>query len=181
VRPPLLARLAARLVPEERREAFLGDLLEELSGFVLPERGPAGARWWLFRQLAAAFVPLLVYRLRKDGRWVLMRLSLIGIFVLVSVLQAWDSQVFGAAPGVIALVASAIALPALAILFTTGRTVRIAAVIASAALLMTAKIASELIAARPLPALGVIGAVAFALFLGEERLRSLHRDDHAAL
>jgi hypothetical protein len=173
VRPPLLARLAALFIPEERREAFLGDLLEELSGFVLPERGAAGARWWLLRQLAAAVAPALGYRLRQSGRWIVARSIMVGVFALLAALQAWDSGVFGAAPGVIALVALAVALPALAVLLAASAGVRLGAVIASAALLLAAKLVAELVSARPLPALVVIAAMAFALFLADERRVSL--------
>jgi putative ABC transport system permease protein len=57
--PPRLAlRLLESLLPEQAREAFLGDLLEEFHAVRVPTLGPAGARRWLWREAVIAMATL---------------------------------------------------------------------------------------------------------------------------
>ncbi|QDV35549.1 hypothetical protein [Tautonia plasticadhaerens] len=60
-------RCLVRLVaPEECREAFLGDLIEEYDDFIRPQVGPRRAAWWLWRQALGSVPPLLRMRATQE-------------------------------------------------------------------------------------------------------------------
>ncbi|HEU4927321.1 MAG TPA: hypothetical protein VFT24_09745 [Vicinamibacterales bacterium] len=86
------------------------------------------------------------------------RLVSVIVLIVMGLLQLWDSRAFTAGSTVIALVLAALALPVGSLLFTDRMEVRIAAVLACAALLLSTK----LLAPHPLPAIGVIAAIAMA-------------------
>jgi hypothetical protein len=60
-------RCLVRLVaPEECREAFLGDLIEEYDDFIRPQMGPGRAAWWLWRQVLGSVPPMLRMRVTQE-------------------------------------------------------------------------------------------------------------------
>lgn len=60
-----LAELPVRLfAPEDRREPFLGDLIEEASTFVEPAHGARVAWWWLLGQTLRSVPALLAFSAR---------------------------------------------------------------------------------------------------------------------
>ena len=86
------------------------------------------------------------------------RLVSVIVLIVMGLLQLWDSRAFTAGSAVIALALAALALPVGSLLFTERLEVRIAAVLACAALLLSTKV----MAPHPLPAVGVIAAIAMA-------------------
>ena len=85
---------------------------------------------------------------------------LIAVLVLagMGLLQLWDSRVFSAGPAVIAVALTGLCLPLASLLFTERPDLRIYAVLACAALLLS----SKFMAPHPLPAIGLIAAIAMA-------------------
>lgn len=70
--PPILGRFAQFLLgavlPSDRREEFLGDLIEEFSTVVVPRFGTMRARWWLWGQVVRSLAPMLRCRLARGSR-----------------------------------------------------------------------------------------------------------------
>ena len=85
---------------------------------------------------------------------------LVAVIVLagMGLLQLWDSRVFTAGATVIVIALVALALPVGSLLFTEQPGLRIGAVLVCAALLLSTKV----LAPHPLPAIGVIAAIAMA-------------------
>jgi hypothetical protein len=52
--PPGSAKFLLLLMPKKDRGSLLGDLEEEYRTYVLPEYGPAKARWWYWWQVIAS-------------------------------------------------------------------------------------------------------------------------------
>jgi len=86
------------------------------------------------------------------------RLAAVIVLAIMGLLQLWDSRVFAAGGTVMAIALVALLLPIASLLFTERADIRIAAVLACAALLLGTK----MIAPHPLPAVGVIAAIAMA-------------------
>jgi predicted permease len=57
-------RLLAWLMPDEQRDAVLGDAAEELAARARRD-GPAAARWWYRRQVVRSVPPALLHRMRR--------------------------------------------------------------------------------------------------------------------
>ena len=86
------------------------------------------------------------------------RYAAVIVLVVMGLLQFWDSRVFTAGAPVVALSLLALSLPIAALLFTERQDARIAAVVTCAVLLLSAKVLTP----QPLPALGVVAAIALA-------------------
>ena len=88
------------------------------------------------------------------------RRRLIAVVVLagVGLLQLWDSRVFAAGTAVTVIALLALSLPIGSLLFTERVEIRLGAVLACVAVLLSTK----LLAPHPLPAIGIIAAIAMA-------------------
>ena len=60
----LLEFFAPLIVPKRVREEFVGDLLEECSSSVVPQRGKLKGFFWLCSQLLRSTIPMAQVRLR---------------------------------------------------------------------------------------------------------------------
>jgi hypothetical protein len=138
----LVERVLAPLVPEEWRETFVGDLVEEARRFVLPSQGPHRARRWLRWQIARSLPRLLRHHATREARMIGMRLFFAMLLAGLGTLQAWDSQVHHATPLVIGLVAAALVLVAFTTLFARRRTLFLLAILAAPVLLVAARLLS---------------------------------------
>ncbi len=88
--------------------------------------------------------------------------TIIAILIIgLGATQAWDSNVLAAPSWVIALVALAVALPALAVVITDDPGMLLAAIIGMSLLLLAAKLMSPV----PLPALLVVAMLAGVLVI----------------
>ena len=88
--------------------------------------------------------------------------SIVAILVLgLGATQAWDSNVLNAPTWIIAIVALAVALPALALVLTDEPGMLLGAIVATSLLLLTAKLLSPV----PMPALLVIVVLAGVLVI----------------
>jgi hypothetical protein len=80
------------------------------------------------------------------------------ILIVMGTLQLWDSRVFSAGAAAMAIAGLGLALPVATLIFVDRLDIRMGSVVASAALLLTAKA----FAPHPLPAIGVIAVIAAA-------------------
>ncbi len=157
----LIDRVFAPLVPEDVREAFIGDLVEEARRFVIPERGHRRARWWLRGQLFRSLPQLLRHRAAQEARMLGLRLSMALLMVIIGTLQAWDSQVHRSAPPTIAFVVAAIILTALTTLFARRRVAHLFPIMSVPLLYLLARLLSP----TPLPDLFVLVPVNLLVLL----------------
>jgi hypothetical protein len=97
----------------------------------------------------------------REAHMVSSRVVVVLLVLFLGGLQAWDSNVHGAGPFVLLLVAVGIALPAVAALSWARPGPILGAGLVSFVLLLAAKIASPI----PLPALLVVPAAVTALLL----------------
>jgi len=128
------------LIPARRREEFVGDLVEEAETVVLPCRGRAAALRWFWWQAATSASPMHVRRCAREvgmhrQRWIV----LIAVLVLGSIM-AWDSGVSDAPASLIALVALALAVPAVTGLLSGNLRIHAAAAVVSTLLLLVARL-----------------------------------------
>ena len=139
---PFARLLLLLLIPTQRREELVGDLIEEAETVVLASKGRAAARRWFWRQAVASASPLYSSRTKREismNRW--KWLTLVALLV-AGPLMALDPGVFGASPGVIALVVFAILVPAVAGLLSGNLHVLAGAAVASGFLLLAARLVS---------------------------------------
>jgi len=80
------------------------------------------------------------------------------VLIVVGTLQLWDSRVFSAGAQAIAIASTGLALPVVALLATDRMSLRIGSIAGCALLLLAAKA----FAPHPLPAIGIIAAIAAA-------------------
>jgi hypothetical protein len=170
----LTERLLAAAVPEDLRESFIGDLMEEADIWVVPERGIWRARLWLWRQVIGSLPALLSRRDRTEGAMDVRLWKLISVpMVLLAIAQAWDSGVFDASSVVIGMVMVAIALPVAAVFLTGRLDIYVGALVLGFVLLLTARLVSS----TPLPELFLvlIPFAVLALLTGLQRRRTAGR------
>jgi hypothetical protein len=167
-------RLLSLVVPEDLRETFAGDLVEEADGYVAPEHGLWRARLWLWGQILGSLPALARRRWSSEGAMDMRMWQLIAVpMVLLALAQAWDSGVFDASPIVIGTVIVAIVLPVAAVFLTARLDIYVAALVLGFLLLLTARIISP----EPLPEL-FLALVPFAvlgLLTGLQRRRASGR------
>ena len=130
------------LIPSDRREEFVGDLIEEAETVVLPRSGRGAARRWFWWQALTSASPMHARRCARDvgmhrQRWIVV----VAIMVLGS-LMARDSDGFTTSASLLWFVAPAIAIPALAGLLSGNLRIHAAAAIASSVLLIAARLAT---------------------------------------
>lgn len=143
--PRPVERLAlALLVPTRRREEFVGDLIEEAETVILPRDGRRAAHRWFWRQAVASASPLYASQAGKEidmNRWKWLTLALL---LIAGPLMALDPNVFGSTPLVVGLVVLAILIPAAVALISGNLHVLVGAAATSAALLLAARLASDI-------------------------------------
>lgn len=100
------------LFPENRREEFIGDLIEEADTVVLPAKGRKAALRWFWWQVAESIPPLLARSLEKEIQMGKLRWGVAIAILVLGTLMASDSGLWAADPMTIALVMFAIAVPA---------------------------------------------------------------------
>lgn len=133
-----MARLFLKLAfPNQRREEFIGDLIEEAETVILPERGRQAALRWFWWQAAESIPPLLAQNLRRrirtsGARWVVA----LAILTL-GTLMAADSGLFARDLLIIASVMVAIAVPAVTGLISGNLITRTIGVVISMVMLIT--------------------------------------------
>ncbi len=111
--PGPVSRLLLRcLFPENRREEFVGDLIEEVDTVVLPRRGRRAALCWFWWQVAESVPPLLARSLEKEIQMGKIRWGVAVTILVLGTLMASDSGLWTAGFTTIALVIFAIAVPA---------------------------------------------------------------------
>jgi hypothetical protein len=126
------------LLPEGRREEFVGDLIEEAGTVVLPRRGRSAALRWFWWQAVTSASPMHVRRCAREvgmhrQRWIMV----LAILVLGSIM-AFDSGVTLASGGVIGLAVLPVAIPAAAGLLSGNLRIHaISALVSTAVLLGT--------------------------------------------
>jgi hypothetical protein len=139
---PIARCFLSLLVPPGRREEFVGDLIEEAETVVLPRSGPKTARRWFWRQAVTSASPLYARHYHKEVEMNRTRWIVVALLLVVGPLMALDPSVFGASPGAIALVVLAVVVPGLAGLVSGNLRVLAGAALASALLLLAARIVS---------------------------------------
>jgi hypothetical protein len=141
--PGATARLFLHLlIPEGRREEFVGDLIEEAETVVLPRRGSAAARRWFWWQVLTSASPMHARRCAREIGMHRQRWIVVVAIAILGPLMAMDADAHEASPGLIALVVGAIALPAIAGLLSGNLRIHAAAAIASTVLLVAARLGS---------------------------------------
>jgi len=141
--PGPLARVAlCFLLPTRRREELVGDLIEEAETVILPTSGQQRARRWFWRQVLTSASPLYARRAAKEAQMLRWRWMFIVVLLIAGLLMALDASVFTAAPGVLCLVAMAIFVPAATGLISGNLRVLAGSAIASAILLLVARLTS---------------------------------------
>jgi hypothetical protein len=166
------------MVPEELREPFVGDLVEEADGSVAPVLGMWRARLWLWRQVLGSLPAFVRRRWSTEGAMDMRMWRLIVVpMVLVAIAQAWDSGVFDSSPAVIGMVLVAIALPVTAVFLTARLDAYAGALVLGFLLLLTARIVST----TPLPELFItlVPFAVVALLLGMQRRNAVGRSGSA--
>ena len=139
---PMSRCLLSLLVPPGRREEFVGDLIEEAETVVLPRSGRRAAKRWFWRQALTSASPLYARHVHKEVEMNRARWIAIALLMILGPLMALDPSGIGASPGTIALVVLAIVLPALACLVSGNMRVYAGAALASAVLLLVARVSS---------------------------------------
>jgi len=142
--PGPLARVLLRvLIPSRRREEFTGDLIEEAETVILPQHGQRAALSWFWWQVIASAPPMLRRHWIREIRMNPQRWIVAAVILLMCTFMALDSGLLSAAPQIVALVALAIAVPAMAGLLSGSIGVYGAAAAASALLLIAARLLSN--------------------------------------
>jgi hypothetical protein len=167
---PIARFLLSLLVPPDRRDEFVGDLIEEAETVVFRHGGRNAARRWFWRQALTSASPLYARHYQKEiglkgTRWIVVTLLLI-----LGPLMAVDTNVFGASGVAISLVVLAIAIPALVGLLSGNLRVYAAAAFISAMLLLAARITSG-VELRWYAMAWIFFIVLMANWLYEHRLR----------
>lgn len=139
---PMSRCLLSLLVPPGRREEFVGDLIEEAETVVLPRSGRRAAKRWFWRQALTSASPLYARHFHKGVEMNRARWIAIALLMVLGPLMALDPNVFGASPGTVALVVLAILIPTLACLVSGNLRVYAGAALASAVLLLAARVSS---------------------------------------
>lgn len=137
------------LLPSAWREELLGDLIEELNGYIIPSRGAVRAKLWLYQQGASAIIAGLWHLLHRGGVMAKRRWLLSLLIGLLGVLQSLDSGVHHSSGWVLGLVALAVFLPVVGLLLDVGQPLWLG--VASAVLLTAARAISPI----PLPELHI--------------------------
>jgi len=139
---PLAGLLLRLLVPADRREEFTGDLIEEAESLVLPRHGRRASLSWFWWQVVASAPSVLARRWEKEVSMNPQRWIVAAVILVMCTLMALDSGLLSATPRIVALVALAIALPAVAGLLSGSIGVYGVAAAVSALLLITARLLS---------------------------------------
>jgi hypothetical protein len=141
--PSLVAEtLLKAVLPPDRRDEVVGDLIEETETVVLPRDGRRRALRWFWWQIVASAPRMLALRCTREVRMNRHRLLVAAVILVLGGLTAWDSGVAAAAPYVIGLVLLAIAVPVVACLLSGHRKVYLGAILVSATLLLAARMIS---------------------------------------
>jgi hypothetical protein len=141
--PGPVARLVLwLLLPTGRRDELVGDLIEEAETRVLPDSDPVAARRWFWRQAVASASPLYSRRAAKEATMFRWRWFFIVVLLIAGPLMALDPNVFGAAPGVLTLVAMAVLIPAATGLLSGNVHVLAGSAVVSAVLLLVSRLVS---------------------------------------
>jgi len=139
---PFAHLVLVSLLPTDRREELVGDLIEEAETIVVPQCGRRAARRWFWRQALVSASPLYARRSTRKvtmNRWKWMTLVLV---LIAGPLMALDPSVLSASPPVIALVSFAILIPASAGLLSGNLRVLAGTAVFSGALLLAARLTS---------------------------------------
>jgi hypothetical protein len=120
----------------------VGDLIEEAETVVLPRSGCRAAKRWFWRQALTSASPLYARHFHKEVEMNRTRWIAIALLMVVGPLMALDSNIFGASLGTLAIVVLAILVPALAGLVSGNLRVYAGAALASAVLLLAARVSS---------------------------------------
>jgi len=124
------------LLPARRRDEFVGDLIEEAETVVLPRRGRDAALRWFWWQVFTSVSPMHARRCAREVSMNRQRWLVVATVLILGPLMAWDSGVFTAPPGVVVLVAMAVAVAAAAGLLSGNLRVLAGAAIISTVLLL---------------------------------------------
>ena len=130
------------LLPAGRRDEFVGDLIEEAETIVLPRRGRRAAWRWFWWQAATSASPMHVRRCARDVGMHRQRWIIVLAILVFGPLMAMDAGAHEASAAVIALVVTAIAIPAAAGLLSGNLRVHAVAAIVSTLLLIAARLTS---------------------------------------
>lgn len=152
---PRTERLMVLLLPAPYRDELIGDLLEEARTVLTPRVGEQAARRWLWGQLLRSTPHMLRLHLRKELTMRNEKLWGMVLILVMGSLQAWDSGVLRAPAYIAAMVALAITIGLVALLFAERMGMRFIASAVAFALLFGARILSPI----PLPELGLVGFV----------------------
>lgn len=143
--PGVLASLLLRiLIPADRREEFVGDLIEEAESLILPRQGRRAALSWFWWQIVASAPPVLARRWVREVSMHPQRWIVAAVILVMCTLMALDSGLLAAAPRIVALVALAVTIPAVAGLLSGSIGVYGAAAAVSALLLIAARLLSSI-------------------------------------
>ena len=136
--PGPIARLFLKLAfPHQRREEFIGDLIEEAETVILPERGRQAALRWFWWQAAESIPPLLAQNLRHRIRTSGARWAVALAILTLGTLMAADSSLFAHDLLTIASVIIAIAVPAVTGLISGNLITRTISVLISMIMLIS--------------------------------------------
>lgn len=152
---PRTERLMVLLLPAPYRDELVGDLLEEARTVVMPRVGEQAARRWLWGQLLRSTPHMLRLHLRKELTMRNEKLWGMVLILVMGSLQAWDSGVLRAPAYIAAMVALAITIGVVALLFAERMGMRFIASAVAFALLFGARMLSPI----PLPELGLVGFI----------------------
>jgi hypothetical protein len=141
----LVERVLAPLVPEEWRDVFIGDLVEEARCFILPTHGPHRARRWLRWQIVRSLPELLRHQITQGAGRRIGRIVFAVLLVRLGAVQAWDSRVHHASPLVIGIVATALAIVACTMHCGRRSTTWLALILAVPVLLIAARLLSPVV------------------------------------
>lgn len=141
--PGLMAHcVLSLLVPPDRRDEFVGDLIEEAETVIRPRSGPSAARRWFWRQALTSASPLYNRHFRKEVKMNRPRWLVVVLLLVAGPLMAFDPNVFRSSPETITLVVLAILVPMLAGLFSGNIKTLAGAGLCSAVLLLVARVTS---------------------------------------
>ena len=168
----LVARVIAALMPDAYNDEIVGDLIEQASRDIEPTQGRGAARRWIATQLVSSLPSMmsLHFRQEEDPQMRHAKWLAAVVIVLMGAVQAWDSGILAAPPGIGAMVVIAIAVGVVG-LFVHGDGLRFALAVLTLLILFAARLMSPV----PLPELGLVGFPIFLLLVLGPRFAALRR------